>query len=324
MILANVNLEELRIRYETARPQLSSLVELVEEQLRDGVIRHGISSALIEGRVKTTSSFLKKAMRKSYDSPWTDIRDKAGVRVTTTSYDDISVVETVVQEEFEILHYEDKRLTLQANQFDYLASHFEVVAPDANLDPGERICEIQVRTWAESAWAAVAHDLLYRVPTEPAIALRRSLYRLVALVELFDVEVARTKKEIMENSNFPLAQLLAGLEDEFLRLTAKRSDSELSRILVENLYVLLPTGGWIKYQPILKAFITKHDEKLKRIYKDYLNQDRIPLVSQPESLMVFERLENDRFRLTEHWIANLPESLLESMGEIWGTPINVA
>ena len=324
MILANVNLEELRVRYETARPQLRSLVDSVEKQLEDGIVRRGIRSALVEGRVKTTSSFLKKAMRKSYDSPWTDIRDKAGVRVTTTSHGDVSVVETVVREEFEILHYEDKRQALQANQFDYLASHFEVIVPDTNLNESERTCEIQVRTGAESAWAAVAHDLLYKGPTEPGAALKRSLYRLVALVELFDIEVDRTKKAIMEDSNFPLAQLLTGLEDEFLRLTAMRSDSELSRILVENLYVLLPTGGWIKYQPILKAFIAKHDDKLKRIYKDYLNQDRIPLVSQPESLMVFERLENDRFRLTEHWTANLPESLLESMGEIWGTPVNVA
>jgi superfamily I DNA and/or RNA helicase len=82
--------------------------------------------------------------------------------------------------------------------------------------------------------------------------------------------------------------LLAELENEFLRLTARRSDPELSRIVVENLDPLLPEGGWAEYQPILTSFINEHEDKLRRIYDDYLEDDRMPLVSQPESLLVFE------------------------------------
>jgi ppGpp synthetase/RelA/SpoT-type nucleotidyltranferase len=276
----------------------------------------------VEGRVKGTASFVKKAMRKAYASPWTDIRDKAAVRVTTASQDETVVVEDVIRDEFEVLHYEDKRMDLEPNRFDYLGVHFEVAVPlEIELDESERVCEIQVRTGAESAWANVAHDLMYKAPLEPSAPLQRSLYRLVALVELFDAEVSRTKKAIMDEPGYRLGRLLAELENEFLRLTARRSDPELSRIVVENLDPLLPEGGWAEYQPILTSFINEHEDKLRRIYDDYLEDDRMPLVSQPESLLVFERLENDRSHLVERWCVSLPASLLESMGEIWGTPV---
>jgi ppGpp synthetase/RelA/SpoT-type nucleotidyltranferase len=322
-MLAEVDLEGLRVRYEAVRPQLQLLVDHVVDRLESQIGYRGISPAAVEGRVKGTSSFVKKAMRKGYAAPWSDIRDKAAVRVTTTSSDDVPVVEDVIRHEFEVLHYEDKRTSLEPNRFGYLGVHFEVgVAVQVDLEESERICEIQIRTGAESAWANVAHDLMYKAPAEPSSQLQRSLYRLVALVELFDGEVLRTKKAIMEEPGYRLGRLLAELENEFLRLTARRSDPELSRIVAESLDPLLPAGGWTEYQPILASFISQYEDKLRRIYDDYLADDRTPLVSQPESLLIFERLENDRFHLAERWSDSLPESLLESMGEIWGIPVH--
>lgn len=324
MQLADVDLDDLRVQYETARPALASLVEFVVHRLKRQVALRGMAPASVEGRVKGTSSFLKRAIRKGYASPWAGIRDKAAARVTTTSRDEVSVVEEVVRQEFEVLHYEDKRSELEPNQLGYLGVHFEVAVPfDCELDEADRVCEIQVRTAAESAWANFAHDLLYKAPTEPSAELRRGIYRLIALVELFDGEVLRTKRAIMEEPGYRIGQTIAGLENEFFRLTARRSDPELTRIVVTALDPLLPDGGWAHYQPTLRRFVDEHSEKLRRIYDDYLEDDRIPLVSQPESLLVFERLENDRFHLIELWHEILPASLLESMSEIWGVPVDV-
>lgn len=323
MLLADVDLDALRVRYEAARPPLKALVDFVVDRLERQVGHRGIAAASVEGRVKGTSSFLKKAIRKGYAAPWAEIRDKAAARVTTTSQDDVSIVEDVIRGEFEVLHYEDKRSELEPNQLGYLGVHLEVaVSFDCELAEAERVCEIQVRTGAESAWANVAHDLLYKAPTEPGAELRRSLYRLIALVELFDSEVLRTKKAIMEEPGYRTGQMLAQLEDAFLHLTARRSDPELSRIVVTALEPLLLDGGRPDYGSTLRSFVDEHSEKLRRIYSDYLEDDRVPLVSQPESLLVFERLEHDRFHLAELWRENLPESLLQSMGEIWGVPVD--
>jgi ppGpp synthetase/RelA/SpoT-type nucleotidyltranferase len=299
-------------------------VKIVVKQLDTSVRLAAVSPAAIEGRSKDTSSLLKKAMRKSYESPWDQIRDKAGVRVTTTSEDEIATIEEVIRNEFEVLHYEDKRLLLDPKKFDYLGVHFEVkVNADLELEEDDRICEIQVRTGAQTAWANMAHDLLYKAPIEPSPPLQRSLYRLIALVELFDSEVRRTKKAIMEEPGYSTGRLLAELEGEFLRLTARASDPELSRIVADALIPVLPMDEWDHYGAVLSAFVEENEEKLRRIYDDYLNDDRNPLISQPESLLVFERLEHDRHHLEERWYEVLPETLIQSMGEIWGVPVDV-
>jgi ppGpp synthetase/RelA/SpoT-type nucleotidyltranferase len=323
-MLAGVDLEDLRVRYQRARKHYDTLVKIVVEQLETSVRLAGVSPAAIEGRSKDISSLVKKAMRKSYERPWDQIRDKAGVRVTTTSEDEIASIEEVIRGEFEVLHYEDKRVLVDPKTFDYLGVHFEVkVDVDLELDEVDRICEIQVRTGAQTAWANMAHDLLYKAPVEPSPPLQRSLYRLVALVELFDSEVRRTKKAIMEEPGYNTGLLLAELEGEFLRLTARQSDPELSRLVADALTPVLPLGEWEQYRTVLSTFVEENEDKLRRIYDDYLEDDRNPLISQPESLLVFERLEHDRHHLVERWHDVLPESLIQSMGEIWGVSVDV-
>ena len=68
-------------------------------------------------------------------------------------------------------------------------------------------------------------------------------------------------------------------------------------------------------------FVDRNEGKLERIYHDYADDDRNPLLFQPESLIVFERLEADQFRLKEVWASVLPLELLQSLATIWGSPI---
>jgi ppGpp synthetase/RelA/SpoT-type nucleotidyltranferase len=323
-VLADADLEELRVLYKDARPAYEKIVDHVTEVLKLNVAQRGVSAAAFDGRTKDSSSLVKKAMRKGYANPWTDIRDKAGVRVTTVTEDDIVIIEKVVRDQFEVVKYEDKRTTLEPNELGYLGVHFEVlVAIDVNLEPGDKICEVQIRTGAQTAWANVAHDLLFKAPIEPSPALQRNILRLIALAEIFDAEALRWKVAILNEPGFALGRFIAGLESEFLKLTARTSDPELSRLMIEALDPLLPEGGWNEYVPVLHSFVEEHEDKLRRIYDDYLEDDRLPLVSQPESLVVFEQLQHDRFRLVERWRAVLPGSLLESMSEAWGTPVEV-
>ncbi|MGH9100947.1 MAG: hypothetical protein ACRDV8_12060, partial [Acidimicrobiales bacterium] len=142
-------------------------------------------------------------------------------------------------------------------------------------------------------------------------------------VELFDLEVTRTREAIMSHPTYKEGRLLLGLEQAFLELTAHRSDPELSRLVIDALRPVMPSVDWDQYRGVLEGFILAHRDKLVRIYSDYLTDDRNPLVSQPESLLVFERIEHDRFQLAEQWAQVLPTGMLVQMADIWGKPVNV-
>lgn len=323
-MLTDVELEGLRDRFVAAIPGYQQIVDHVVERLHSSIGHRGVVPAAIEGRVKDTSSFVKKLIRKEYASPWDELRDKAGVRVTTIYAADVAVIDGAIADEFEVLYREDKREHLAPDHFDYLGLHFELAVPvgDGLLD-AERVCEVQVRTGAETAWANASHDLLYKAPVDPEPETRRGLHRLLALVELFDLEVTRTREAIMSNPMYKEGRLLLGLEQAFLSLTAHRSDPELSRLVIDALRPVIPSPDWDDYRNVLEPFITANREKLARIYSDYLADDRNPLVSQPESLLVFERIEHDRFRLIEQWAQVLPTGMLTQMADIWGKPIDI-
>jgi ppGpp synthetase/RelA/SpoT-type nucleotidyltranferase len=319
-MLSDSELDALRIRLDDARPALTAVVNSVVAQLKTEIANRGVLPAAVTGRVKDTASFVKKAFRKPYADPWADIHDKAAVRVTTVVDGDVATVQEAVEDKFRVVSVEDKRATLPPNLLGYLGVHLEVDPADAAL-PGE-LCEVQIRTAAQSAWADVSHHFLYKVISEVPADLQRALYRLLALVELFDLEVSRVREAIAKQPGYSEAQLLDTLEQQFLRLTAHSYDPELSTVVLKQ---LLPTLGSDPdhYGQTLAHFVEHHRDKLLGLYDDYLADNRHILMSQPESLLVFERLEVDPFTLAESWRSSLPESMLESLAAIWGKPIDV-
>ena len=226
-MLADTELEDLRTRYVAAVPGYQQIVDHVVKQLASAVGHRGVNLVTIDGRVKDTSSFVKKLMRKDYASPWTEIRDKAGVRVTTVYAADVAIVAIAIPNEFEVLYREDKREQLAPDHFDHLGLHFEIAVPIGDgLSEDDRVCEVQIRTQTKIAWASASHDLLYKAPVEPGPEIKRGLHRLLALVELFDLEVTRTREAIMSHTTYKEGRLLLGLDQAFLDLVAHRSDTE--------------------------------------------------------------------------------------------------
>lgn len=126
----------------------------------------------------------------------------------------------------------------------------------------------------------------------------------------------------MGEPGFWTGQLLERLERGFLTLTGRPFDPVLSRLVVDSLSATLPNDPMPTYLSELDAFVDQHHTKLESIYKDYLTDERHPLLSQPESLMIFERLEANRFGLRSRWPETLPFALLEGMANIWGCPID--
>lgn len=316
--------------YEVRRPDYEELAELIGEALRNDLKAHGLE-VVVEWRAKETVSFVKKALRKSYADPMNEIGDKAGVRVIVHYLDDVPAVEDSVKRICEILAREKKVDAMAYDQLGYLGVHLQVrpntelVQQSANDGLVGLQAELQVHTKAQSAWAVVSHQLLYKTPLELPEEIKRGVTRLVALVELFDAEIQRFRKAIEEDPDLQEMAAVNALDDHIIRYTARRPDRALSALCVPPL-VRLYEGTPDQVVPgQVEPFLTANAWKLEEIYERYRDDARAnPLLFQPEALLIFERLDNDPDHLRDAWpVRALPLELLEELATIWGAEVDV-
>ena len=300
---------------------------MVQDVLAAGVKQQGIQCGL-RCRTKDVASFLKKALRKGGEDPWEEIRDKAGVRAVVVYDEQVGRVREVIRTCFDVRQEEDKREWLTPETLGYLGVHFQVVLLDRDVEDKPDVkdleCEVQLHTRAQNLWATVSHELLYKAVSDPPGTVKRSIHRLMALLELFDEEVERCRDVALKQPGMEGAKMLAELERHFLRLTARGYDQQLSRQVIDVLRPLFTEGELATYRDRLDAFVASRQEKLQQLYEDYRDDDRNPLMSQPESLLVFERLDSDKFNLVEAWAGRLPNTLLESLAAIWGVSVDLS
>lgn len=318
------DLEALRERWLAEREIYEEFAKHVKGLLEAETRRRGIACA-VHARAKEVASLLKKALRKHYSDPYNEIRDKAGVRVIVIYYDQLAELEKLIRDLFVVLGYENKIVGLDYDQLGYLGIHFEVALPNEESDAGRfhgLVCEIQLHTRAQNLWAEISHELTYK-PLQPTpVEIKRAIYRLVSLVEIFDQEIARARKTIFNLPGFQEAGMLDQLEKNLLRFTAKTFDKALSLDIIPRLLPLFSNEELEGFSTLLDDFVERNREKLVEIFRDYARDERCnPLLFQPEALLVFERLDKDPFHLKEVWAKALPVELLESLAAIWGKSV---
>lgn len=318
-----IDSEALRERWLSERQLYDEFARYVAARLEAAVRRHGIACS-VQARAKDVASFLKKALRKRYASPFEEIGDKAGVRLIVTYHDTLAAVEGIVRSEFVVVSYENKTESLHYSQLGYLGIHLDVTLPQQLLVNGlERFrgitCEVQLHTRAQNLWADISHQLSYKPSHPPPPTVQRKVRRLLALVEIFDEEVADARKALLAVPGYEDAVLLDHLERHYYRFTARPFDRELSLEIIGELLPLLAPPEVQGFGWLIDRFVDNNSEKLSEIFQDYANDQRCnPLLFQPESILVFERLEKDPFLLRETWARAMPISLLEGLATIWG------
>jgi ppGpp synthetase/RelA/SpoT-type nucleotidyltranferase len=321
---------DLATVYEAERPRFEALAKRIEAALDRDLGAAGVYCE-VSSRAKEVRSFVKKALREDYADPLSEIGDKAGVRVIVPYLEDVARVETVVGALCHVADREQKLEALAYDQLGYLGVHLdlhprlELLAGQADLGPDhpelEHLhAELQIHSKAQSAWAVISHDLLYKPPVESPEQAKRAITRLVALVELFDGEVDRLRKLIASDPDYAEMTVAAELDDYLLRFTSRSPDRKLSLLSVPFLVHLYecPTAEVISTH--IDPYLDANRQKLEDIYAAYADDETAnPLLSQPEAFLIFERLENDRDRLRETWPADdLDFELLEGMALIIG------
>jgi hypothetical protein len=73
---------------------------------------------------------------------------------------------------------------------------------------------------------------------------------------------------------------------------------------------------------VVRAFITERHEMLVELYRTYRNDLRPGEVAgAPEALMIYERLEHDRDRLTDLWCRHAVLADLEQLATFYGVAL---
>lgn len=315
--------------YDAERSELLGLEAFLTERISQAIKERGIS-ADVKGRTKTVESFVVKALLgRRYTDPMTEITDKVGMRVMLTYLRDKERAVEAVASVARVLSREEKRDALAYNEVGYQGVHLDIqVAADPIDDAaqafGGLVAEVQIRTRAQAAWAEVSHEQLYKPAADVPDELKRRVYRLVALAEIFDDEVEAFLIESEATPGFQAASALGRLQAELLRLGGVDApDRELTRLLAEPVVDLYEGSASEAVEQVI-AWVMANEDVVRPLIEEAreLGPEKMNLLlAQPEVLMLLERLENDSLRLKHAWPPDIPDGWLVKLAEAFGHPI---
>lgn len=321
----------LRLAYAELYPTYERLAETVANQLRAS-LRGRRLVADVQPRAKDMHSFLKKVMREpgKYQDPLAEITDKAGVRVVVALLADVAVVDQVVVDTFNVVEPRQDMLDrYDPDRLGYLGVHYLVSPTGASLAAGDEdlealVCEVQIHTKAQSAWATINHPLTYK-PVVGGVppAVRRRIMRAVALVSLFDDEVDAARSSLMSEPGYEQAALLQELERHYIELApTPEYDARLSMTILDVVMVAYGDEELRRFAVLIEEFLAKRAANLSILYASAAGDDEEVgfLLRQPEVIAIFERLEAAKAKLRAAWSTRLDPHILESLAAALGRP----
>lgn len=329
----SLDVESLRVEYLAAEPALQEVRRDLESWLRNAVESLGLVDARVSGRVKNVHSFLTKCLLREKDgSAWTDplseASDKVGVRVDLVYLDQVDQLVdhiTNATEAFALATKDDKVEALGDIELGYHGVHIDVIPRSVpnGLDADQCRCEIQIRTNAQAAWAMAVHPLQHKPPIELPPEMKRPLFRLTALLELFDEGVQNARDQMMGSEGYPLAILERSLDALRVRYTALPYQKELTRQMIVELDVGLSSAKTAhEIARMVVAFSEKHADKLRTIYAQHLESARPLLLVQPEAILLFYLLETSPMTTAKQWEkVDLPLRYLDDLADVWGSTL---
>ncbi|MGZ8758769.1 MAG: hypothetical protein ACXWXC_12625 [Aeromicrobium sp.] len=291
-----------------------------------------LRDARIETRAKTVASFAKKAWlkREKYTDPWEQITDKVGGRIVVTSLRDLeALTDAVVNQRTglkTLTEVDDKLHHLEVDRVGYLGRHVDVVVPGLRTaDQGQIRCELQLRTLAMDLWAVTDYGLAYKSAAPLSSASARRLNRLAAINEIFDESVDQTLRELSQSPLAPLTELLRHAESIFLDFNDTPGRDDIS---LEVLQEVLPTIELPvdEYGDLLETFAARHHDKLAAIYdafgagSPWETDAKYIEFTQPESLVLFERIDAHDGRLDEAIRGSTLQGWVEALRAAWTRP----
>ncbi|TVR51926.1 MAG: (p)ppGpp synthetase [Spirochaetaceae bacterium] len=171
-----------------------ALHEMQRRLLRD--LKRLEISPTVKYRVKSFQSYYEKLLRRARKTQngetCIEITDLLGIRIVCPFIEDLSLVEERIRAIFNVTEVERKGAEFSFKEFGYESTHYLVTVPQdivesVHVNAG-LVCEVQLRTILQDAWAEVEHELVYKSEFTPFDEpLRRKLAALNANLSLADM-----------------------------------------------------------------------------------------------------------------------------------------
>lgn len=205
--------DKIQEKYNSYYGYFSDIIDEIVYKLKENIIL--TAQPTYKARVKSFGSYYKKILRLKSDQINTENRliyltDMMGIRLICAFLEDINIAIEQIKNIFEVKEIEVKGAEKKFSEFGYESVHVLVKIPDLiknkvqrkykDLEPLNQslVCEIQVRTILQDAWAEVEHELIYKTEFNPFdTPLRRKLASINASLTLADI----TFQEIRDYQN---------------------------------------------------------------------------------------------------------------------------
>lgn len=263
-----------------------------------------------EYRIKNDISLIKKMFRKN--KPYEDIHDKVGGRIIVQFFEQLNEADKIITEYYgdRIIKRENKAEEQSDIEFGYQSIHYDISSPN-----GTMFCEIQLRTICQHNWSLMSHYLSYKKDTNIPLDIRRQINALSAMFEISDRHFQSIRDSISKLEDDHILRIKRFIENYFFKNMYVNYDKDITENILKSVVI---TYNNEKPLEKLREFISNRNVDLQDVISK--NQDNI-FFTQPEIIVILERLENKMLYLKEQWAKSYPIEYLEEIAIIWGRPL---
>ena len=219
--------EEIAFAYERLRPKYDALCQKLCRRIRNLLNRNGIN-ATIKCRIKTFESYFNKLLRlHRINTQPVMITDIFGIRIICPFLEDLDSTMELMTKNFSVNEIERKNSGHSFREFGYDSIHLLIDLPGDstfNSIPYTRnVCEIQIRTILQEAWAEVEHELVYKAGFSLLNgSIKRKLASLNATLTLSDIifQEIRDYQKTIQNCGEKRRQIMQEKLHEFGRVAS--------------------------------------------------------------------------------------------------------
>ncbi len=201
--------KKARSIYVKYRSQYDNALRRIYRRVRDLLARNGIE-ATIKYRIKRFENYYEKLVRMNHSKTTPLLmNDILGIRIVCPFLEDIDNVVKLINENFSVIEVDRKGIKHSSGEFGYESIHLLADLPPDSLPVvipfTRRVCEIQIRTILQDAWAEVEHELIYKADFSPLNeAIKKKLASLNATLTLSDIifqEIRDYQRELRQLSD---------------------------------------------------------------------------------------------------------------------------
>ena len=261
-------------------------------------------------RTKEPDSLIKKLYRKS--KPYEEIHDKVGARAVVQFKNNLYSLDQKICEYYgaRIKNRDDKAKSLSEYEFGYQSIHYDISNCEGNM-----FCELQVRTVCQHNWSMMSHSLAYKKEKDIPVEIKRKINALSALFEIADTQFQSICDSIAALPETHEIYIMNWLESRFYSMCTCEYDHEMTNDFMKIYPSLYNDENAVER---LSSFYEQNFENLKRIISSHVDN---VFYTQPEILIILERLTNKKIYFKTKWAELYPIELLEEIANVWGMSI---